>query len=175
MPYKLSIHKNSEKGIGLIETIAALGLAIVVITSLVSLSVYTLRSSGRGKLLLRGSKSANEQLELVRAYRDSRSWTEFVTAVNNSNCTNTNDCYMSVDSSYNLVMNSGVFTEEAGTVNELAYSFSVTDPVQEAGDNTNTISIADPVLRINIEVTWRVGNDPQSSHIFTDVSNWRSE
>lgn len=175
MSNKLKVLRKSEDGIGLIETIAALGLAIVVITSLVSLSVYTLRSSSRGKLLLRGSKSANEQLELVRAYRDSRSWDVFVNAVNASGCANNGDCYMSVDNSYNLVINSGVFTEEAGTVNELSYSFSVTDPVQEAGDNTNIISTTDPVLRINIEVTWMVGNDAQSSHIFTDVSNWRTD
>lgn len=65
-------YKPNQEGIGLVETIVALGLGVVVLTALVSLSVFTLRTSTRGKLMLEGSKRANEQLELVRAYRDLR-------------------------------------------------------------------------------------------------------
>ena len=163
----------NEKGFGLVETIAALGLAIIVITSLVSLSVFTLRSSTRGKLLLRGSKYANEQLELVRAHRDHMPWEAFVTDIINNGCDGAR-CNMSIDGSYNLTISPGQQTEDSGGVNELSYSFTVTDPVIESGDNSS-VSVTDPVLRIEIETLWNVGDEVKSAYIYTDMSNWRTQ
>ena len=79
--YKKQIKHKSithEKGIGLIETIAAMGVAMIIVTSIVSLSVYTLRASTTSKLMIMGSKYATEELERLRAKRDNtNTWLSF--------------------------------------------------------------------------------------------------
>lgn len=170
----------NEKGLGLLETIAALGLAVVVITSLVSLSVYTLRTSNKGKLLLNASKIANEQVELIRAFRDSISWTEFVEGINGTggtpDCVN-GFCHMEIDGSYGLSVQAGSdYTEDSlgvstqGTPLETEYSFSVSDPI-----NGDGVSATDDVVRIEVLVEWRVGSETKSTRIYTDVSSWRTQ
>lgn len=170
---------SPEDGLGLIEVIAALGIAVVVVTSLVSLSVFTLRSSNKGKLFLRASKLANQELELVRAYRDSQPWETFVDSAvlaTGTGCANGNQCHMTINSSQALVISAGSFTEDPGGLNEITYYFTVTDPISEAGEvNPGAVDSNDPVLRIEVTAMWDFnGENSESTHIYTDVSNWRS-
>ena len=65
------VYISDKRGIGLIEVIAALAIAVIVITALVSMAIFTLRSSLESKLLLESTKQANVELELIRALRDS--------------------------------------------------------------------------------------------------------
>lgn len=169
---------NTESGLGLIETIAALGLAVVVITSLVSLSVFTLRTSNRGKLFLRGTKLANQEVELVRAYRDAQLWTDFVNSMTGASCQDTNPnaaCSMSIDASKNLNVTTGATQVDVGGLNEITYYFTVSDPISESDDVVpGSVDVSDPVLRINVTVEWDLAGETQSTNIYTDVSSWRT-
>lgn len=173
-------HKKNmnQEGIALVETIAALGLAVVVITALVSLSIFTLRSASRGKLLLQGSKLASEQLELVRAYRNANPWSTFVTAV--QSCDGTPYCYMTISGPpYTLAVGSGSEYAYAldssgqsteGTPIETAYWFTVSDPI-----NGDAVTVSDNVVEIKVTVQWRLGPELKTTTIYTNVSNWRDQ
>lgn len=154
----LIVHKE-QSGIGLVETIVALGVAIVVITSLVSLSVFTLRTSTESKRLIAGSKMANNELELVRAVRDSQTtWDDFINEV--SNCTQGSPCYI----------NSSTFSVQSGTktADDVVVSFYTNDPI-----NLDTVEITDTVVRINVIATWSIGTNTKNANIYTDLSRWR--
>lgn len=147
----------------LVEVIAALGIAVVVITSLVSLSLFTLRSSLSSKLQLQGTKVATREAELIRAYRDGSTvlWADFVDAV--KGCRGANTCCMADDGSAVL---SGPCAD--GTGIEIVYrSFTTSrsDGSQvQSGDNT---------VRVDIIATWLIGGATKNTHLYTDLTNWR--
>lgn len=161
--------KLNEQGIGLVETLIALTVAIIVITSLVSLSVYTLRASNRGKLYLQGSKQANEGLELVRAYRDKQEWSTFISAM--TNCDSGAQCHVTVTgSTLNVVP--GLFRNTQGTssvADDVTWYFTVRHPTSGA-----IITTSDTVVRIEVRASWNIGNDPQNAYVYSDLSNWRN-
>lgn len=146
-----------SQGIALVEVIAALGIAVVVITALVSLSIFTLRSALRGKLMLEGTKIANRELELVRAYRDTNTWNNFIAGV--GSCVSS-DC--SMDLSGTLVNNSS--TVQGSGVEKITRSFRV---VFIPSDTPNTV-------RVSVTVTWNIGSDVKGAYLYTDLTNWRA-
>lgn len=155
----ISLNNKKQSGIGLVETIVALGVAIIVVTSLVSLSVFTLRTSTQSKRLISGSKMANNELELVRAVRDSQvTWDDFISEV--SSCTQGAPCNV----------NSTTFSVQSGTKisDDITISFYATDPI-----NLDTVETTDDVVRINVNATWNVGTDIKNANIYTDLSRWR--
>jgi Tfp pilus assembly protein PilV len=159
---------KNEKGIGLVETIVALGIAVVVITSLVSLSIYSLRSSLQSKLLLQGTKLANEELERLRAKRDGTSWVDFVnalTGVPSVDMCVINDCY--IDSI--LGIQEGQETLGSGAETITRY-FRVSNP----DPGSNEVNPEVNVLRFSISVNWRVGSEDRATFIYSDLSNWRN-
>lgn len=152
------MHKN-EKGIALVEVIAALGIAVIVITSLVSLSISTMRSSLKSKLLLEGSKIANREIELARGFRDNSATWEVVDGsgfLSILACTSLSPCSMNVDGSG---ITFGITTEGTGT-EALTRSFTATD----SGGG---------IVRVSVSVTWQVGNDTHGAYVQTDLTNWR--
>ncbi len=156
---------------GLVEVIASLGIAIVVITSLVSLALFTLRSSLQSKLLLQGTKLANEELELVRAYRDSTSWTLFDAAM--LNCTASN-CY--IDSSITPLGGTEVFNP--GLTTQITRYFKASDPTLNCSGSPlvcagGPVNASSTIIRISVEVFWTVGSTTKYAHVYTDLSNWR--
>lgn len=169
MPYKRIVNQiKKEEGLGLVEVIASLGLAVIVITALVSLSIFTLRSSNKGKLLLRGTKIANQEIELVRAMRDSLTWTDFINSV--SGCNSSSPCHITINESgntYQIV--SGAGSEGSGPT-LLQYQFVTSDPI-----NGDAVDTGDNVVRVDVNVSWDVGGDTQNTHIYTDISNWRNQ
>lgn len=156
---------SSQSGVGLVEVIAALGISIIVITSMVSLAVFTLRSSLQSKLLLQGTKLANEELERVRAYRDTRAWTDFVTDL--SSCTGNAKC--SINNSLVLATSDDVIN--LGTLEELHRYFRVSDQI----DGDGTIEATDTVLRISVVTTWTIAGQTKSTYVYTDLSSWRNQ
>ncbi len=157
-------NKIYEKGIALVEVIAAMGVATVVITALVSLSISTLRTSLNSKLLLEGSEIANREIELVRGYRDANTWVDFISNV--KVCTSSNPCSMNIGSPPILI---GQPTEDGSGAEKLTRSFTATRP-----DGTAVVD-GDSVVRISVSVTWQIGDQTKSAYIYTDLTNWRDQ
>lgn len=151
--------KINNKGFGLVETMLAMALAVIVITALVSLSIFTLRASQQSKYLLEGSKLANQELELVRASKENAaSWTAFMTSI--TSCTV--NCY--INPSTLAVVTSAKETLVADA--ELTRHFYVTHPLGIPS------AISDQIVRISVVVSWRVGPNTRYAHTYTDISNW---
>lgn len=160
---------RNEKGMSLVEVIAAFSITVVVLTSLVSLALFTLRSSLTSKLLLEGTKTAQREIELVRAFRDqSASWTQFRTDLNTMRCTCPAgaascllQCYMSTGG--------GVLQPVTGqqtlTVDnqQVTHFFNI---IPDANDATN-------IVRVSVEVSWKIGSQTKSTHVYTDLTNWQ--
>src|SRR3972149_5905088 len=149
-----------ENGIGLVETLLALGIATIIVTSMVSLSIFTVRSSLQNKLALEGTQLANQEIEQIRAFRDARAWPDFVAEVDGTNSTNcfNNDCHMS---SGLVVLGEEVLG--AGTPQELHKSFRLTD--QSSGENS--------LVRVAVTVNWRLGAETKYSNSYTELADWK--
>ena len=151
-----------NRGIGLIETLLALGLSIIIVTSMVSLAIFTLRASLENKLLLSGTQIANQEIELIRAYRDSRAWDTFTAAVSppGLNCFNS-DCHM--NNSGTLSVAGGALVINQGSNEEITKSFRLTDV-------NNDMSL----IRVAVTVSWTLGSSTKYTHSYTELSDWRS-
>ena len=160
----MSIKKINQKGIGLIETLLALGVSIIIVTAMVSLAIFTVRASLQNKLLLTGTQLANQEIELVRAFRDSTSWEEFIDELDGTTGINcfTGDCYMT--NTGVLVVNAGEQLINGGTVEEISKKFRLTDI---NGDQT--------LIRVAVTVGWQIGADAKYAHNYTELSGWRSQ
>ncbi len=156
------ILSTNHKGIGLVETVLALGISVVIITSLVSLTVYTIRSSLQSKLMLQSTKKANEQLERLRAKRDSTPWstptTGFRALVTNCNPSSGAVCIINQDLSITGGLTPAVTTP---------VYFYATDVTGGYLDGTDTM------IRFHVVVNWTVGNQNKSTYNYTDLTNWR--
>lgn len=150
---------SNQSGIGLVETLLAIGVAIIVITSMVSLALFTLRASLTNKLALAGTQRANQEIEQVRAYRDSNAWNDFLSGVNGGtgpDCFGL-DCHME-----NGVPAPDIKTEGSGNT-ALNRSFRLTDV---NGDSS--------LIGVSVTVSWQIGQDNKATHNYTEFSNWRN-
>lgn len=150
---------KNEKGIGLIETLLALGVGIIVITSMVSLAVYTVRASLQSQLRLEGAQKASQEIELVRAYRDSTDWDTFIARMESENCF-TSTCYMDTTP----IALSGEQKIGSGA-KEITKYFVLQD--LSGGDRT--------LIRVSVTVTWQIGAETKYAHNYTELSNWRDK
>jgi hypothetical protein len=153
-----------EEGIGLVETVLALGLSIIVITSMVSLSVFTLRSTTSSKLLLQSSKLANEELELVRAYRDAHDWDTFVAMM--GTCEGPATCHVTTGGGLG-VSTSAETVNVGGTTNVTRYFYA-----SDAGGG-GSIDSGDNLIGISVVLSWTLGGETKYAHNYTELSNWR--
>lgn len=154
---------KNQNGIALIEVIAAIGVSAIVIVSLVSLSVFTLRSSLKTKLILEASKQANKQMELIRAYRDTYTtdWATFNEVMNRCYSSNSKPiCYInenlgveSLDS--NALPNPGV--------SDVLTGFYILD------------SNATEVVRVNVVVQWYEAGKLKNTTLRSDFTNWQNK
>jgi len=164
--YLNKIFKNNN-GIGLIEVIASIGLATVVVTSLVSLSIFTLRTSLKSKLLVEGSNFARRELELVRAYRDSKSWSTFVTVMNAcTSSTKTPLCNITIDSTTGVLSvntNGPNPKVEAMSVEDVSIGFYV---LPQPDQN---------VIKVNVVSQWKEGDQIKNTTLRGDFTNWQQK
>ncbi|MCA9307982.1 hypothetical protein KC980_00555 [candidate division WWE3 bacterium] len=168
---------KKQHGVGLVETIFAIGIAVVVMTSLVSLALVSLRTSQKNTSLLRQSKLASEELERIRTYKLTRDWKDFVDDMRN--CTGTSYCYIAPDLvlHIDLVPPYGESLEAFGDANIYRY-FKAYDPAAVSYPVTSDSAlIIDPgttpdLLRVSVTVETHVGDDVVSAHTHTDISNW---
>lgn len=76
------VHKNGQS---LIEVLFALGIAVVIIVALVSVTIGSLRNAQFAQNQVLATKYANEGMEKIRAYRDQNDWTIFTGGCNGYN------------------------------------------------------------------------------------------
>lgn len=153
------VNIKKENGIGLIETLLAVGVGIIVITSMVSLAVFTVRASLQNQLRLEGTQKASQEVELVRAYRDSTDWETFINRMDSENCF-TGSCYM--NSTPTAL--SGTKTIGSGA-RAVTKSFTLQD--LSGGDKT--------LVKVSVTVTWNIGTEVKYAHNYTELSNWREK
>lgn len=159
---------KEQKGIGLIEVIAALGVALVVITALVSLSLTTLRTSSNTKYFQEATALGTKQVELLRAYRDnSNNWDDFVTDM--QSCDAEND-----DSYCEMVVSSGISISldrlrDPSDAEPVAVYFAAT------AEDGSPLSGTEQLVRVEVIATWSLANDVKETHIYTEFTNWRGE
>jgi type II secretory pathway pseudopilin PulG len=161
---------KNQRGIGLVEVIISLGIAVVIVTSMVSLAVFTLRSTTQNELMIQGTRLADQQIERVRAYRDvivaDYGWEYFynslVDGAGNSycahNCTSSSTCY--IDSNFNARTGVPPFNESnAGKIRTCYY------PQAVPGDPN--------VVDIIVVSTWEFSGETKYARNYTRLSNWR--
>lgn len=163
---KINFFKNN-KGMGLIEVIASLGIATVITTSLVALSIFTLRSSLKSKLLLEGSNVANREMEWIRAYRDTVTWSNFNSAINQCKVTGPTDTTIKCHIDYSDLSNVIVVLGEVPTlanlkVDEVSRGFYV------LSDSTSTL------IKVMVVAKWRDGAQIKSTTLRSDFTNWQN-
>lgn len=173
---------KDEKGMGLVETIAALGIAIMVITALVSLAIFTLRTSQNSKFLLQGSKLANEGVERVRAYRESMVWGTFVNNLRECDDGLTDRCSVIWNGSSYVFSSTSpsnvevISYDATSTLEDVTRSFRAFDPADDpTGTAANTISGTEDLIRLEVVVSWAIGGQTKTARIYTDMSNWRGD
>ena len=161
---------KNNNGIGLIEVIAALGVATVVTTSLVALSVFTLRSSLRSKLLMEGSKYSSQQMELLRAARDKNTWTDFVNTLKSNKCVNLNTtdkvkikCTVSTDGVISSISNP-LDTYNSLAADKVLTGFYLTTDIVDIPQTVNVLVVS----------MWRDGNQDKISSLRSDFTNWQN-
>ncbi len=158
---------KNQNGIGLVEVIISLGVAIVVITSLVSLALFTVRTSTQSSLQLESTNYANREMELVRAYRDklvasdpSSAWSGFTGVV--GNCTLLNPCSMNSDGSQ-VLTGLSIIPATVTSPTPLQRGFTAI-----VGPTGNTVSIA-------VTISWTLGGQNKSTSVYTILSNWQTK
>lgn len=152
---------GNQKGIGLVEVIAALGISVIVITALVSLSLYTLRSSLQSKLQLEATKLANRELEMLRAFRDQNTWADFRSDLLTYTC-ETNACHVE--------NTAGVFSVSSGSADEIIDNQTITRSFMYTPDSEDP----NDIVEITVTVTWVVGADTKETNLYTHLTNWQN-
>ena len=157
----LNKYLKYKNGIALVEVVAALGIAVVVITSLVSLAIFTMRSSLRSKLLLEGTKHASRQIELLRAYRDNPgiTWDIFKNELD-PNCTGGDSC--------NINENLNITTGKADSGPD-------TPPLEQVYRYFTVTNVTNDSVDITAVAEWQIGGETKSTHMYTTLTNWRNK
>lgn len=161
---------KDERGIGLVEVLASLTISVIVIVSLVSLAIFTLRSSLESKLLLQGSRNANRELELIRAYRDGATeWhnvgnTGFVDLM--MTCPNaTNGCCINYSGS-SLQVVAATNSACTDSVEGVHRYFYATNP------DASALTTTSQEVRVSVVVEWTIGGKQKAARLYTDLTNW---
>ncbi len=167
---------KNQKGIGLVETVVALGVTVVVLTALVSLAVSTLRTSNLSKLKLRSSKFANSELELVRACRDAhQSWNAFLSTLSDNNC-DSQGCYISVVGDGQLCATGsdlGVVADADGKVYDQGGPLELWVGFTVADSSDGSIDLNDEIVRVTVWTRSDTGGVVSENFIYSDLTDWR--
>ncbi len=165
MPVELLDFKDKDEGgLGLVEVIVAMGVAMIVITAMVSLAIFTLKTTTQSKGLLESTRQANKQMEKLRVYRDtyviSQSWEDFynslIDGLGNSycstNCSSGYVCY--IDDNF-------VFHGVNDPPIPLPSCFYAT-VVSGNGNVLNIVTVA----------PWQIGGVTKAAYNYSRLANW---
>lgn len=170
MILRLRCSKNkTEAGIGLVEVMLAFGVAMIIITALVSLSTFVLRSATTSSRMMQGTRLVNKEIETIRAVRDiyindeNLSWEDFYTNVSNcvaidagGNACPAGSCH--VDFNFSGDIASGFYS----VPNE---NMTLCFGSRQVGADTDKIDII-------AVATWSIGGQQKYVHNYTRLSNW---
>lgn len=162
--------KNSQSGLGLVEVLLAFGISIIIITAIVSLSTFVLRTSSSSSRMMQGTRLMSRELELVRATRDKYvnqdgiSWASFMSVISPCKAIETNG---TACGSHACTINIQTLevTNVAGSSDSITYCFGSRPVVvggQTATDKVDIITVA----------TWTVGGQRKYVHGYTRLARW---
>ena len=165
--------QKSEEGIGLVEVIISLGVAMIVVTAMISLSIFTLRTSTQSELLMESTRLANQQLERVRAARDEfDNWDDFYNAATGDSCSTScseedavQACYVNTGSSFTITRGSNPPTGSDAKVTTCFFVSEVDLP--SGGTDTSKLDITSVA-------TWQIGGERKYTHSYTRLSDWQN-
>lgn len=170
--------KIDAKGQGLVETILAVAVSVIVVTSLVSLAVFALRNSRQASYATSATQIAQTQIELIRAYRDYNSptssitWADFTGLIatcdfSRINPNNTDGrCFVKQgDTSANFPI---ILTGHDISKQPFTAYFGLA-----CVSGLGTCNSTGGTVRAYVFVTWNVGGKSQSIYNVTDFTNWR--
>lgn len=166
------MHKHTlknNKGLGLVEVIAALGISVVVITALVSLALFTMRTSLQSTQLMNSTKVVNEQLELVRTYRDSNTWVDFTAGMEACRSLTKGCKFTSGTTTLPSATTLKTYSELGAT--ELYVYFQAQNPENSGA----TITSETKVVRVSVYAKWLIGKDAKQTSLYTDYTNWQNK
>jgi Tfp pilus assembly protein PilV len=151
----LSKIKNSNEGIGLIETILAVMFSIFLIVALITLTNFNIRNSTLADENQRAINSANSLVESLRSLKDI-DFTTFRTEVT-SECVAT-DCIVTENTAGNTV---SPITLDSTTLYPISYF--------------RAAQVSNDEIKLNITTIWKIGSKTFSSPLSTTFSNWRAK
>ncbi len=147
--------ENSSNGQSLVEVVVAVALIFTAVVALLGLATASLKGTGFSNNKTKAVKLANEEMELVRAYRDSKAWSLFKGDVAD-NCTGaTVDDYCNIE-------DSGVLTLEGDAESSGIFSRYFTGEV-----------VSDDKVRITVYVTWQSHGEDQVVTVSSVLTNWQ--
>ena len=165
---------KSQKGQGLVETLMAVAVAVIVVTSLVSLAIFALRNSKQSSYASQATQIAETQLQYLRSYRDNSltPWADFISPATGGtpNCTGTLPACGSAPAS-TFCHSSDVGAPIANVATSTPFTFYYSLNCIPSGSCTSTGGL----VRASVLVTWSVGGRTECVYNNTDFTNWRSK
>ena len=142
----------NQKGQTLIEIVTTLGLILIVITALIGMGIVALKTSSSARNRTVAGKLAGEEMELVRAYRDSQGFSnlsDYTTSCGGSNKCHTDGSTITTD-------------KEIITVAEVQFKRWF-----------NLESVGTNKLKVTVNVTWEETGGTKSVQVVSYLSNWK--
>ncbi|HDQ88750.1 MAG TPA: hypothetical protein ENN92_01220 [candidate division WWE3 bacterium] len=162
---------KDEKGIGLVEVMLAFGVSVIVITALVSLSTFVLKSATTSSRMMQGTRLVNKEIEAVRVVRDlhisdeNLSWEDFYNVVG--------ACILGSGTATDPVCSASACTvdlESEGT-SYLLPVFNEADSITVCFGSREVVSEPDKIDIIAV-ATWNIGGQTKYVHNYTRLTDW---
>lgn len=192
---------NSEGGQTLVEALAAVAVAVIIVTSLVTLGIATQRAASTSRNQNQNTKYGEETLELIRSIRDAK-FSGSVRGVTAFACNTTNSCsfadlytspfvsptsftpvYFTLSSALVTAgCTSGVssvdcyqLTKAAGStpvqIGSTIYSRAI--KIWDSANTTDTNDPADKVKFVEVLITWSDQGGIHTSDTTTKLTNFK--
>lgn len=157
---------KQSKGQGLVETLLAVAVVVIIVTALISLAVYSVRSSKEANNLAQASQLAAGQLEYARVLRDNPTitWAGFTSSM--LTCAAAEGCHLISD--VDPAKPPRLIYSRDSSIPPFIYYFTVSCPIERCSDSPS-------VIRVHVTVTWSVGGKSQQIFNDTDFTNWRKK
>ncbi|HOM78185.1 MAG TPA: hypothetical protein PLT50_03215 [bacterium] len=173
---KFCIYCHPSSGMGLVEVLLAFGVSIIIITALVSLSTFVLRTANTSSRMMQGTRLVNKEVETIRVVRDifvndpNLSWEDFYNLVqgcvavdaSGNACPSATSCY--VDLNYSNYIRNGSFSVPNENMTVCFGARLVGPAASPDSDKIDIIAVA----------TWTIGGQKKYAHNYTRLTNWNN-